>query len=59
MTDQYRWRHSEEVKQRMRLLKIGDRNPMFGRHHSEATIEKMRLWWKKRQDLAIRGDFDR
>jgi hypothetical protein len=47
----YGRKHSEETKERIRLLKLGDRNPNFGKHRSPETIEKIRLSiYKRRQE---------
>lgn len=41
---------SEATKYKMRLAKLGKRNPMFGKHHSEAAkrkiSEKLTDYWR-------------
>lgn len=34
--------HTKEEKQRRRIMFAGENNPMFGKHHSEETKQKMR-----------------
>jgi len=34
---------SEETKAKIRAANLGDKNPMFGKHHLEDTILKIRL----------------
>jgi len=36
------YRHTPEVKEKIRAAKLGSRNPFFGRHHTPETREKMR-----------------
>lgn len=34
--------HSQETKEKIRLMKLGEKNSFFGKHHSEETKNKMR-----------------
>jgi hypothetical protein len=44
---------SEETKQKIKDKNIGENNAMFGKKHSEATKEKMKLAWKKRKEKKL------
>lgn len=43
-------RHNEETKQRLRLLNLGENNPMFGKHLSEEAKQKISKSVKGRKD---------
>jgi len=42
--------HSEETKQKLRLINLGENNPMFGKHLSEETKHKIGKSVKRRKD---------
>ena len=44
-------KHSEETKKKQSEIKLGNKNPFFGRKHSTETIEKFkkRIPWNKRK----------
>lgn len=45
--------HTEETKEKLRELNLGENNPMYGKHHSDETKAKMRqaakIRWQKRK----------
>jgi NUMOD3 motif-containing protein len=40
---------SEETRELKSQLSIGDKNPMYGKKHTDETKEKMKLAWKERK----------
>lgn len=54
MAKRFRRRPSEATRYKMRLAKLGRKNPMFGRHHSEQTKRRiskaLKEYWREIYD---------